>query len=68
VAEVPVQGPDDLHIVDNTEADAVIAFAQRAIPHNEMIGRVIRNMYARIQALEKEVADLKKKAKRSSPP
>ena len=78
MAEDPVQGPDDLHVVDNAEADQVNEFMKRAIPHNEMLNRHARNMYGRIQALEKDVADLKaeiaelkasiKKSKRSVPP
>lgn len=78
MAQDPLQGPDDLHIVDNAEADKLNDFMKRAIPHNEMLNRHARNMYGRIQVLEKDVADLKaeiveikaslKKAKRSGPP
>ena len=68
MAELPVEG--ELHTVDNAEADAVFEFCKHAIPHNEMLGRVVRNMYGRIQVLEREVAELKasKKAKRSVAP
>ena len=58
MAELP--GSEELHAVDNAEADAVFEYCKHAIPHNEMIGRIIRNMYGRLQALEKEVAALKK--------
>ena len=78
MAQDPLQGPDDLHIVDNAEADKLNDFMKRAIPHNEMLNRHARNMYGRIQVLEKDVADLKaeiveikaslKKAKRGGPP
>lgn len=67
MAQDPVQGPDELHVVDNAEADAVFEYCKRAIPHNEMLGRIVRNMYLRLQALEKEVAAQKSK-KRSVPP
>ena len=60
-------GAEELHIVDDAEADAVFEFCKHAIPHNEMLGRIIRNMYSRLQVLEKEVADLKN-AKRSASP
>ena len=33
----------------------VFEYCKHAIPHNEMLGRLIRNMYGRLQALEKEV-------------
>jgi hypothetical protein len=57
LAELPAEGK--FHTVDNAEADAVIEASTHAIMHNEALGRVIRNMYGRIQALEKEVAELK---------
>ena len=31
-----------------------LSTCNHAIPHNEMIGRLIRNMYGRLQVLEKE--------------
>lgn len=64
MAELPAQG--EFHAVDNAEADAVIEVCKHALLHNEAIGRVLRNMYGRIQALEKEVAELQasKKVKR----
>ena len=52
------------HEVDDEEADKVIESMKHSIPHNEAVGRVLRNMYNRIQRLEAEVA---KKAKRSGP-
>ena len=60
-------GVQELHSVDDAEADAVFEYCKHAIPHNEMLGRIIRNMYSRLQVLEKEVAALKK-ANRSAPP
>jgi hypothetical protein len=64
MAELP--GLEELHTVDNAEADAVFEYCKHAIPHNEMLGRIIRNMYGRLQVLEKEVKALKK-AKLSGP-
>jgi hypothetical protein len=59
---------EEFHEVDNVEADAVIEACGHVIPHNEAVGRLVRNMYGRIQKLEQEVADLKaKKFKRSGP-
>ena len=63
----PAQG--ELHGVGDAEADQIIEACKHAIPHNEWLGRLVRNMYGRIQALEKENAELKaKKPKRSVPP
>jgi hypothetical protein len=64
MAEKSAEGK--LHEVDDAEADAVIEFASRAIPHNEMLGRVVRNMYKRIQQLEAEVQDLQAKPKKAA--
>jgi hypothetical protein len=64
MAELP--GLDELHAVDNVEADAVFEYCKHAIPHNEMIGRIVRNMYGRLRVLEKEV-DALKRAKLSGP-
>ena len=64
MAEKSAEGK--LHEVDDTEADAVIEFASRAIPHNEMLGRVIRNMYKRIQQLEAQVKDLQAEPKKAA--
>ena len=58
MAELP--GAQELHTVDDAEADAVFEYCKHAIPHNEMISRLIRNMYRRLQVLEIEVAALKK--------
>lgn len=55
---------EEFHKVDNAEADAVIEVCKHAIPHNEAIGRVLRNIYGRLQVAEKEIAELKKKLKR----
>jgi hypothetical protein len=52
-------GEGELHSVDNSEADAVFDYCKHAIPHNEMISRIIRNMYGRLQVLEREFAELK---------
>ena len=52
-------GKGELHQVDNAEAEDVYEYANHAIPHNEMLSRLIRNHHLRIQILEKEVADLK---------
>ena len=62
------------HEVDDAEADGVIEASSHAILHNEAFGRVIRNMYGRLQALEREIAELKNsqkpkaETKRSVPP
>jgi hypothetical protein len=68
LAELPAEGK--FHAVDDAEANAVIADSSHMILHNEMIGRVLRNIYSRIQDLEVEVAELKasKKLKRSVAP
>ena len=60
-------GTQELHTVDDAEADAVFEYCKHAIPHNEMLGRLIRNMYGRLQALEKELEELQKPS-RSVPP
>ena len=52
------------HEVGNEEADNAIESMKHSIPHNEAIGRVLRNMYARIQKLE---AEPENKPKRSVP-
>lgn len=60
---------EKFHVVDNAEANAVIAACEHAILHNEAICRVLRNMYRRLQVAEAELAELKgKKPKRSVPP
>ncbi len=59
MAQDPLQGPCDLHVVDDAEADKLNDFMKRAIPHNEMLNRHARNMYGRIQVLEKEIVNLK---------
>jgi hypothetical protein len=64
MAEKSAEGK--LHEVDDVEADAVIEFASRAIPHNEMLGRVVRNMYKRIEQLEAQVKDLEAKPKKTA--
>jgi hypothetical protein len=51
------------HEVDEAEADGVIEASSHAILHNEAFGRVIRNMYGRLQALEREIAELKNSQK-----
>ena len=49
----------EFHEVDNAEADAVIEACKHGIPHNEAVGRLLRNMYGRLQVVEKELAALK---------
>ena len=79
MAELPAEGK--FHTVDDAEADNVIEASTHMILHSEAIGRVLRNMYGRLQALEAiqalaiksyeaEIAELKapKKAKRSVVP
>ena len=61
MAELPGEG--ELHAVDNAEADDVFEYCKHAIPHNEMLSRLIRNMYGRLQVLEKEIAELKSSQK-----
>jgi hypothetical protein len=58
LAQEPGQG--ELHPVDNAEADNIYDFGKHAIPHSEMLNRLLRNHHPRIQALEKDVEDLKK--------
>jgi hypothetical protein len=53
-------GQDELHQVDNAEAEDIYTYAKHAIPHNEMLSRLIRNHHLRIQALEKELKNLQK--------
>ena len=59
MAQDPLQGPCDLHVVDDAEADKLNDFMKRAIPHNEMLNRHARNMYGRIQTIEKDILNLK---------
>ena len=65
MAELPADGV--FHAVDDAEADAVIEASSHAIMHNEALGRVIRNMYHRIQVLEKQVGAQKESKRRMSP-
>jgi hypothetical protein len=51
---------NELHEVGNAEAEDVYNYAKHAIPHNEMLSRLIRNHHLRIQALEKELKNLQK--------
>ena len=70
----PTRG--EFHEVGDAEADAIVEALGHAIPHNEWLGRLLRNMYPRLQVLEKENKSLKKelaelkakKSKRSVPP
>jgi hypothetical protein len=58
----------EFHEVGDAEADAIVEECKHAIPHNEWLGRLVRNMYGRIQSLEREVTDLKaKRPKRGGP-
>jgi hypothetical protein len=61
MAQLPTEG--ELHAVDNDEADNVFEYCKHAIPHNEMLSRLIRNMYRRLQILEEELAGLKSSQK-----
>ena len=61
MAQLPGEG--ELHAVDNDEADGVFEYCKHAIPHNEMLSRLIRNMYGRLRVLEREIADLKSSQK-----
>ena len=61
MAQLPSEG--ELHSVDNAEADDVFEYCKHAIPHNEMLSRLIRNMYERLQVLEGELAELKNSKK-----
>ena len=45
------------HEVDDEEADNAIESMKHSIPHNEAIGRVLRNMYARLQKLEDQAKE-----------
>ncbi len=58
----------ELHEVSNQEADEVIETCKHAIPHNEAIGRVLRNMYARLKTAEKEITDLEGKLPKRGDP
>jgi hypothetical protein len=49
------------HVVGDEEADVTIADSEHMILHNEAIGRLLRNMYRRIQGLEKKVKDMEAK-------
>ena len=57
MAQLPGEG--ELHAVENNEADDVFEYCKKAIPHNEMLGRLVRNMYGRLQVLEREIAEFK---------
>lgn len=68
MSEEPTRG--EFHVVGDAEADEIVEALKHTIPHNEWLGRLLRNMYPRLQALEKKVADLKakqSKPKRNSP-
>jgi hypothetical protein len=55
---------EEFHAVDNAEADAAIEAIKHAIPINELIGRVLRNIYPRLQAAEQKAADLETEVKK----
>ena len=57
MAELPGEGK--FHDVSNSEADAIFEDSTHMIMHNEALGRIIRNMYTRIKALEIEVSNQK---------
>jgi hypothetical protein len=57
MAQLPGEG--ELHWVDNSEANEVFEYCKHAIPHNEMLSRIVRNMYGRLRVLEMEIGELK---------
>ena len=65
MAKEPAQ---DDNVVDDAEADEVVEASSHGLLHNEALGRVIRNMYLRIQFLEAELKKAKASSKRSSSP
>jgi hypothetical protein len=58
----------EFHEVSNQEADEVIETCKHAVPHNEAIGRVLRNIYTRLKTAEKEITDLEATKQRRSDP
>jgi hypothetical protein len=65
MAELPAKGK--LHDVDDVEADEVVEASSHGLLHNEALGRVIRNMYVRIQFLEAELKKAKASKRSVSP-
>ena len=59
--------PNEFHEVSDVEADEAIKFCEKAIPHNELLGRVLRNIYKRLQILEKENASFKEELEKLKP-
>ena len=58
---------NEFHEISDVEADQAMETCKKAIPNNELIGRVLRNMYKRLQVLEKENASVaKEKRKKAS--
>jgi hypothetical protein len=60
--------PQDDSVVDDAEADEVVEASSHGLLHNEALGRVIRNMYLRIQFLEAELKKAKASSKRNGSP
>ena len=58
MAGLAAQG--NLHEVDDAEADQTYEDIKHMIPNNVMIRNLLRNIYPRMQALEKENKSLKK--------
>ena len=58
MAELAAKG--NLHEVDDKEANEAYEDIKHMIPHNVLIGNLLRNMYPRLQALEKENKSLRK--------
>ena len=58
MAELAAQG--NLHEVDDAEADETYEDIKHMIPHNVMIGNLLRNMYPRLQFLERDNKSLRK--------
>jgi hypothetical protein len=65
LSDEPTAG--EFHEVDNAETDAAIEACKHMIPHNELIGRVLRNMYRRLQVAEMELAEAKGKKPKRGP-
>jgi hypothetical protein len=59
--------PQDDNVVDDAEADEVVEASSHGLLHNEALGRVIRNMYVRIQFLEAELKKAKASKRSGSP-
>ena len=52
--------------VDNQEADKLIEGSRSRTLHNDALGQLLRNMYARLVFLENELAEQKEKPRTKS--